>query len=282
VRDVIVVGGGPAGLSASIQLVRSGFDTLLFEKDRLGGLLNSANLVENYPGFSGGIPGPKLSGKIIDHALEIGVEVVREEVLDISGKGDGFLVRTGENTYGAGSVVLAAGTVPKIPPIPGLNENLHTVDFDMRDFGEVMGGIHTAVIGGGDAAFDYALNISGRRGRCTIVSRTEPRALGLLREKVQASEGIELIKGFEIERIAKTESGFDLIFNRGTPLSADRLLVAVGRDPSDDLLIDPCPEGMFPVGDMVNGIHRQASISAGDGIRCAMMVKDYLEESYDY
>ena len=279
--DVVVIGAGPAGLSASLQLERYGLGTILFEKDRPGGLLFDANLVENYPGFAEGISGTLLAKRITRHARLIGVEIVLDEVIGLREVSDSIEVRTDRGVHNARAVIIATGTRPRIPSLPGVRENIDRIDFGMGSFEDIEGPLQVAVIGGGDAAYDYGLNLAGKGAICTIICRSEPKALKILRERAAENDSIRVLNGVEIERITRDDTGFNLEYEQGKEIHADRLLMAVGRDPCDDMVSDPLPPGVFKIGDMVNGPRRQAAIAAGDGIRCAFDVMEFLRDRYD-
>ena len=153
---VAVIGCGPAGIAAAVQLVREGHPPLVFEGKRPGGLLRNANLVENYPGCPGGISGPELVERMLAQLEEHSVEVRREEVLELVCDEKSFSLRTGSGVYAALRVVLAPGTRPRVLTVP--DDCRGRVFSEVAEMGDVSGK-RVAIIGAGDAAFDYALNL---------------------------------------------------------------------------------------------------------------------------
>jgi len=114
--EIVIIGAGPAGVTAAIQLKRYGIPFTLLEKERVGGLLWNANLVENYPGFPAGVSGPKLVGLIMKQMERIGVEVKFDSVVELQYDGNSFQIRTSQAEYSPRYVIVASGTRPN--PIP--------------------------------------------------------------------------------------------------------------------------------------------------------------------
>jgi thioredoxin reductase (NADPH) len=283
---VAVVGGGPGGISASIQLVRYGVRPLLFEKTRLGGLLRDANLVENYPGFPGGVAGPDLAELFKRQLGESGVEPIREEVVGLEPSTGGFHLRTTGGEYRTGSVVIASGTRPRKwdgpQPPPELANRVYSEVYPLRDEKDR----HVVVIGAGDAAFDYALNLA-RANDVTILNRgSRVRCLPLLEQR--ASREPRIVYRSETSPTEITAAGDRLLLKctaRGETIEADYVLLAVGREPNLDFISrEALAKGKQPwgslylVGDVIGGRNRQTAIAAGDGIRAAMEVAMRLNE----
>ena len=124
--NVVVIGAGPAGMTAAIQLKRYGIPFILLEKERVGGMLWNANLVENYPGFPAGVQGPKLVGLIEKQIERIGVDVTFGEVSSLQKVGSNFQVETTQGIYRPRYVIVASGTKPNLIPltIPDLAKNM--------------------------------------------------------------------------------------------------------------------------------------------------------------
>ncbi len=206
-RNIAVIGAGPAGVAAAIQLKRGGFDPLVFERDRVGGLLVEANLVENYPGFPDGIAGHELALLMAAHLSRAGVNVVREEVALLERSKDAFSVHTPSGVTTAGTVVIASGTGPKA--LKGVRISRQAKDrvvYGIRGLEDVRDG-RVAVIGGGEAAFDYALNIA-RHNDVTILHRSShPRCIPVLRERCEASPRITYHSNTTVEEISATRDG---------------------------------------------------------------------------
>lgn len=252
-------------------------------------MLRNANLVENYPGFPDGISGGDLAALFRRQLDRLGVEVTEVSATSIRRGKRGFEVRAGGRTYEADAVILATGTRPRRLGIRG-EQRLHgrRLFYSVVEMpaGDVKPG-RTVIIGGGDAAFDYALNLHGMGHRVTIVSRSEPRCLGLLKERVREA-GIDVMTGVDVRSVTERIGGLALACDASgvaTSLACDYVLVACGRDPETDLLDvqsslkprlkaggpETNIEGLYLVGDVIRGSHRQAGIAVGDGVRAAMM-----------
>jgi thioredoxin reductase (NADPH) len=275
-EEVMIIGAGPAGLSSAIQLKRSRIPFVLLERERVGGLLWNANLVENYPGFPKGVKGPKLV-KLLEKQMEhIGVEVTFDTALSLTHDGFSFRVTGTHAEYQSRCVVVASGTRPNQVPIV-IPEALAG-----RVFSEVsplLGehGRHIVIVGAGDAAFDYALNLTKNRNSVTILNRGKHvQCLGLLWERAQAEPSIIYTPEISVHGVAVAEGSgmLELQLGQGARLTADYLLFAIGRSPQVDFLPEELAseqvDGLYFIGDVKNGLYRQAAIAAGDGLRAAM------------
>lgn len=295
--SVVIVGGGPAGIAAGMFLKRAGVEPLLLDEREPGGLLWEANLVENYPGFPGGISGRELASLMTQQMEKLGVRLEKRSVTKVSPKNGSFVTETETNTYESDAVIIATGTAPKRVEIEGARElegrrlfyGLASIETDD------IRGKRLLVLGGGDAAFDYAINMSTRGNSVTIVSRSTASCLPLLLERAKA-RGIEISEGCVSERMMESADGVRVECACGDDkkvFEADMVIVACGREPRVDILPpelreridDPGErppmtgiEGLFVAGDVVRGIHRQTAIAAGDGVLAAMHVEKLLKK----
>lgn len=291
IDDVIVVGAGPAGITTALQLRRYGLGVRLFEAARPGGLLWNANRVENYPGFPGGLPGPDLVRIFLAQAAVGGVEIIPEAVRELDWRGGLFRARTPDGVVRARAAVVASGTHPRFLtsfPVPeALRERVVYEVAGLLD----LSGEKIVIIGAGDAAFDYALNL-GERNHVTILNTGEQvKCLPLLREQALACPNINYRPGTAVIGLADQPPG-GLTVECSSPigplvLHANHLIGAIGRDPHLDFvsasLLGRSSEledrGILHfVGDVKNGIFRQTAIAVGDGIRAAMSIHHALEE----
>ncbi len=281
--EVVIVGAGPAGMTAAIQLKRYGIPFVILEKERVGGLLWNANLVENYPGFPAGVSGPKLVGLIEKQMERIGVEVTFDSVADLDYDETGFRVKTLQTEYRPRFVIVASGTRPNPFPlaIPDVAQGM--VFSDVYHLLHVSDK-HVVIIGAGDAAFDYALNLTKNRNSVTILNRGgEVKCLRLLWERAMAESSIEYRAETPVSKIDLDETAGRLKVRTeaGESLEADYLLFAIGRIPQMDFLlsaelVDKKGNGLYFVGDVKNSLYRQAAIAAGDGLRAAMEIHTNL------
>jgi thioredoxin reductase len=317
---VTIIGGGPAGIAAAIQLKRYDFEPILFEKNELGGLLKNANLVENYPGFPGGISGLELVERLKAHIAAYNINIKFEQVKQLDflltpGKNlpekqtfsslrsgterpvtpgavsaTRFVLTTCSSSYYADVAVVAGGTKPKKSDLveslaPTLRENIfYEVYPILQEKGK-----RILIIGAGDAAFDYALNLS-RFNEVVILNRTvRIKALPLLVNRVKKSAGIEYLANTKITAVEKgREKKLLVTFTKeksDKKIEADYLLCALGRETQKDFFT----KGLWSIekklinqgrlhfaGDVKNGNFRQAAIAVGNGIESAMRIhNDY-------
>ncbi len=287
--NVAVIGAGPAGIAAAVQLGRFGIDTTIFEKEKTGGLIRSANLVENYPGFPDGISGPELADLFARHLHSAGASVIFEEVLSLDYSDNLFAITTDKEQYQAGIAVIASGTSALRPEgIEISKETESSVFMEITSITDLEGK-KIAVIGSGDAAFDYALNLSKKNDLYIIMRGNEPGCLPLLLERAGKEKWIKIIDRFETRKVERGGPGLLISgWREGSKeksLEVDCLLFATGREPARgyisrglsenmDLLLE---EGiLYLVGDIKNGLFRQAAIAAGDGIRAAMEIEKVI------
>ncbi len=293
-NDVTVIGAGPAGIAASIYLKRAGYEPLVYEKGEVGGLLLNANRVENYPGFPGGISGYNLVCLMKEQLSILNISIVRKEVKDISLANESFKVTAESGEEISKVVIVASGTQPKPIDFKGSEPLMNRkIFYEIKDIPETQREDTYMIIGGGDAAFDYALNLSKMAARVEIVFRSvSPRCLPLLKERVARHENIKVHPSSTVLEV-KEEDG-RLVFpctseNETVSLASDYALIACGRTPNLEVIPEEMRRtltiqgdgttnvpGLFIAGDMRRGRYRQAGIAVGDGILCAMEAEHFL------
>lgn len=293
--DLLVIGAGPAGLAAATQAVRMGLRTLVVERDRPGGLLRAALLVENYPGFPGGIRGLDLSLRIEAQARATGVEVVLGEVLSVQqDRSQWMAILSDGRRIDARTVLVATGTRPRRLGVPGEADLagrflFYRVDEVPHDLvpGTVL------VVGGGDCALDQALYL-WQMGWCVevLVRGPRPKALPLLIER--ATERGVLVHTGTVIVSADGRDGKVTVLTLGPDGEQERrgdlVLVSVGREPclpvvpkevvlgEVDSLGRTVSPGLYLAGDCRRGLIRQTAVAVGDGVAVAMDVARYLED----
>ncbi|MBI5935584.1 MAG: NAD(P)/FAD-dependent oxidoreductase [Chloroflexi bacterium] len=296
----IIIGGGPAGMTCALQLHRYGLKPILLEKRELGGLLWNANLVENYPGFPNGVRGEKLIALMKKQIERIGVEVKREEVTRIDWKENHFEITT---KYREASpwdairntqyLILATGTKSRPLPDTISPEASKRVFTEVWPLAEVTDK-QIVIVGAGDAAFDYAINLVKKRNFVTILNRGETvKCLPLLFERAAREPQIQYFAKTNVSQIAFVKSRKSKVTRPSTfdfrlridceteTFEADYVLYAIGRVPNVDYLSEEiCRREnelveaghLYFIGDVKNDLFRQVAIAAGDGLRAAMEI----------
>ncbi len=275
-------------MAAAIQLRRSGLDPLLIERDRMGGLLWNAHWVENYPGFPSGITGPQLVRLFQEQTRNTGVRCSAETVERVCKVDGEFKVETRGDPIRSRAVVVTSGTSPR--PLP---DNLRRmcgsspVFYEVKDLPLEKRG-HIAILGGGDASFDYALGLAREGSRVDVCFRSErPQALSSLVERIRQEPLVQIRAAVAIEEIRDDLGVTEIGLSDGTRLKVDALLVAIGRDRNSGFLdaamsADLETDGPHPIpgltfaGDVRRGLHRQTAIAVGDGVSAAMHTAAFL------
>jgi len=256
---VTVIGGGPAGLAASLQLELYGISPLVIERSETGGLLLNASCVVNYPGVPEGLSGRELVSRFPKPS-----RLIKDEVISLSRETQGrYRIQLSGGTFFSETVIVASGTIPEQIPLPGVTKD--RIFYDVKNIDQE-GYTSAAVVGGGDAALDYAVTLS-RALEVTVYARgTFSRAVPHLCEKVDKIKAITLQENCDFPR----------------EYHQDIIVVACGRKPevgflSEDLLCSPPEDRSFHMcGDCARGILRQTAIAVGDGTKAAMLAAAFL------
>ena len=287
-REVILVGGGPACCSAAIQLVRSNKNILLITKE-IGGLVRNANLLENLLGFSKGIRGEEYVSMMKEQLKETKVPVVIDDVKKVKKIEDHFIIKTSNEEFFSDYVIIGSGTIPRKLQIQGekkayQNRKLFYDVYQAKAYLEKNDDV--IIVGGGDAAYDYALNISDQVKQIRILQRSEKaKCLPLLLNRVRKKKNIQIIKNFTPSEISFYSNKLVLSVKRSprkfVDLLTDKILVAIGRIPNtffieEGLLTSDNLQSADPrlvlIGDVKNKRFRQISIAIGDGLKEAMKI----------
>ena len=291
--QIAIIGAGPAGIAAAIQLKRYGFDPIVFEKNQVGGLLANANLVENYPGFPDGIRGNELV-ELMKKQLANYVETNNEDVTEVDYSNNLFSVISKSGTMQSKVLIIATGTkhrefsdieIPK-----GVKDK---VIYEIKSILNIKGKT-IAIIGAGDAAFDYALNLAKSNNVIIINRNSETSCLPLLEKRASQFSNIAVWANSKIREVIDSKNNrIQILVDRETgieKIETDYLIPAIGREPNLDILSDSLKnnsdklrhEGtLYYIGDVKNDMFRQTAISVGDGIHSAMEIyekhKDMLK-----
>jgi thioredoxin reductase (NADPH) len=298
IRDVIIIGSGPAGYTAAIYTARAQLDPLVFEGSQYGGALMTTTEVENYPGFRDGIMGPDLMEQFRSQAERFGAELQPRDVTSVELAGDPKRVMVEDTAYLARSVILAMGAQPRYLHVSGEQELLGrgvsscaTCDgFFFRDQ-------DIAVIGGGDSAMEEATFLTRFARSVTVVHRRpEFRASKIMLERARSNEKIHWRTGVTVEAVLGNGGVSGLGLSDGSTLDVTGMFVAIGHDPRSDLVrdqVDTDPDGyvrvtapttatsvdgVFAAGDLVDRTYRQAVTAAGTGCSAAIDAERWLAE----
>ncbi|MDQ3599714.1 MAG: thioredoxin-disulfide reductase [Actinomycetota bacterium] len=298
IRDLVIVGSGPAGYTAAVYAARAQLAPLVFEGSQYGGALMTTTDVENYPGFRDGIMGPELMEQMRAQAERFGADLRAQDVESVDLTGDVKTVTVDGTTHRTRAVVLAMGAEPRYLRVPGEQELLGrgvsscaTCDgFFFRDQ-------DIAVIGGGDSAMEEATFLTRFARSVTILHRRDEfRASRIMLDRARANEKIRWRTGVTVERVLGETGVGGLELSDGTTLEVTGMFVAIGHDPRSELVrgqVDLDDEGyvvvstpttttnldgVFAAGDLVDHTYRQAVTAAGTGCAAAIDAERWLAE----
>ncbi len=302
-HQIIIIGSGPAGLTAGIYAARAGLEPLLFASSvEPGGELMNTTDVENFPGFPEGIQGPELMEKIQAQAEKFGTKVVYDDVTALDLSGDVKKVTTSDgNVHEAKAVIFATGSAYRKLGLPE-EEKLsgHGISWCATCDGFFFREKTIAVVGGGDSAMEEATFLTRFAAKVYVIHRREElKASKIMQQRAFDNEKIEFIWNSEVAAIhGETEvTGITLrntVNGDESELTLDGLFIAVGNDPRTHLVHDQLEltldgtiavdgrssktsvEGVFAAGDVIDASYRQAATAAGSGVVAALDAEHFL------
>ncbi len=303
--DVIIIGGGPAGLSAAIYSARGGLKTAVFEKGMIGGQINVTEDVENYPGFEKPLSGFELTSKMQAQAERFGANIIEEEIIALGMEGLCKVIETDSGKYRAKSVIICTGAHPRRLNVPG--EERFTgrgVSYCATCDGALYRDKVVAVVGGGDSAIEEGIFLTRFASKVIVVHRRdELRAQKIIQERAFANPKMEFVWNSVIQEIhGDTKVSKLEIVNRLTKeitmMPVDGLFIYVGILPNNDLLesrieLDSAGfvltdeymhtnvPGIYAAGDIRHTVLRQVVTATSDGAIAAWSAEKWIIENYD-
>ena len=306
IRDVIIIGSGPAGYTAAVYAARAQLAPLLFEGSvTAGGALMNTTEVENFPGFTDGIMGPALMEQMRAQAERFGAELVTDDIVSVDLTGDTKIVTDGAGaTHEAKAVILAMGSGYRELGLPSEKRlSGHGVSWCATCDGFFFRDQDIAVVGGGDSALEEATFLTRFARTVTLIHRRDSlRGSKIMQERALANEKMRFAWNSAVEEI-QGESKVSGVVLRDTitgelrDLPVTGLFIAIGHDPRSELvtdqvrldgegyvLVDPGSTrtsitGVFACGDLVDHTYRQAITAAGSGCAAALDAERYLAAS---
>jgi thioredoxin reductase (NADPH) len=300
IYQVVIIGGGPAGLTAGLYCARSRFNTLLIEKGIIGGQITNAERVENYPGFPKGISGINLGQLIYEQATSYGLETLLAEVNKVVPGQKHNLVSTSEGDFIAETIIIASGAQFRKLGVPGEDKLVGKgVSYCATCDGPLFKDKTVAVIGGGDAAVTEALYLSKFASSVKVIHRrSQLRASKILQERAMADSKIEFIWDAVVTQIEGDGVVKQLMIKNTKNAKISKLelagvFVAIGSEPSSaqwrgllpldeegyiitSELMETKISGVFAAGDVRHNSARQVITAAGDGATAAMSAARFL------
>jgi thioredoxin reductase (NADPH) len=305
VRDIIIIGSGPAGYAAALYAARARLNPLVFEGSvTAGGALMNTTDVENFPGFPDGILGPDLMDQLRKQAERFGAELIADDVTEVDLKVTPKVVRVGEDTYLAKAVIIASGSSYRELDVPGEKQlSGHGVSWCATCDGFFFREQDIAVIGGGDSAMEEATFLTRFARSVTIVHRRgELRASKIMQDRALANQKIKFAWDSEVAEVLGSDrvTGLRLRNVRTgeeSTLAVTGMFVAIGHDPRSELFADQLEtdpdgyllvdspstrtaiDGVFASGDVVDRTYRQAVTAAGTGCAAALDAERWLADN---
>jgi len=300
--DVIIVGGGPAAMSAAIYAARAELRTLVLERKYLGGQVAITEKVDNYPGFPEGISGPDLIERMEAHARRFGVEIKFEEVVAVQLKGDVKEVRTDSAAYKSWAIILASGADSRKLDVPGEKELTgRGVSYCATCDGPFFRGKKVVVVGGGDAAVQEAIFLTRFVTGVTLVHRRDQlRAHALLQTEVKSNPKIQFVWNTVVEEILGKEKvegvrTQNLATKEKGVIPCEGVFIFIGETPNTGFIGDALPlcmgghictdenmrspiEGVYAIGDVRGNSYRQVATAVGEGCTAAIAIYHWLQE----
>jgi thioredoxin reductase (NADPH) len=307
VRDVIIIGGGPAGYTAALYTARANLSPLVIEGFNWGGQLMITSDVENYPGYPDGVLGPAMMAEFRQQAERFGAEFLTDDVTRVDFSQAPFGIWVGSDEYRADAVIIATGASARQLGLESEQElQGRGVSYCATCDGAFFRDKVVVVVGGGDSAMEEATFLTRFASKVLIVHRRDEfRASPIMVDRARENEKVEFVLNAVVVEVQGTEDGHvtgvrlrDTLTGESTDIPADGLFVAIGHDPNTQLFLDWLDHdeqgylvtepgstrtnipGVFAAGDVQDHIYRQAVTAAGSGTMAALDAQRYLEEQH--
>ncbi len=298
--ELIILGGGPAGLSAGLYAARNKTETLMIEKSMIGGLAVYAELIENYPGFPDGVGGMDLGQLMLTQAEKFGLKTLMAEIQQLQLTGSEKVVRTSEGEFKAKTVIIAMGSERINMNVPGEKEYVgRGVSYCATCDAAFYRNKTVAVVGGSNSAISEALHLSKFASKVFVIHRRDKwRATPIFVDKAQAEPKMEFIMNTTVEAVEGHDAVEHLVLKNvvtglKSSLNLDGIFVAIGQSPNTQLLRGNIPldaagyvitnekmetslPGVFAAGDIRSNSIRQTISAAGDGATAAIFADRYI------
>jgi thioredoxin reductase (NADPH) len=309
IREVIVIGGGPAGYTAALYAARANLHPLVIEGFQWGGQLMITSEVENYPGYEEGVLGPQMMAEFRRQAERFGTEFITDDVTKVDFSERPFRVWVGDTEYQARAVIVATGATARQLGLAS-EQALHGrgVTYCATCDGAFYREREVVVVGGGDSAMEEALFLTKFASKVTIVHRrNEFRASQIMEDRAHANEKIEFMTPYVVEEVLGVETGKltgvrlrNVETDEVVDYAADGLFVAIGHDPTTKLFLDQLDHdaagylvtnprttetnvpGVFAAGDVQDHTYRQAVTAAGTGCMAALDAERFLAAEHGH
>jgi thioredoxin reductase (NADPH) len=302
-RNVIIIGSGPAGLTAALYSARANMHPLVIEGFEAGGQLMLTTMVENFPGFREGIMGPDLMGEMRVQAEKFGAETIQGNVTSVDLCSQPIVVRTPDAEYATKTLIIATGASARLLGLPSERTLMgHGVSTCATCDGYFFRGHPIAVVGGGDSAMEEAVFLTRFASKVTVVHRRDTlRASKIMQDKARANPKIEWLLDHEVDDILDAGKGEVAAMvvrsnktGERTEVPVSGVFVAIGHTPNTSLVRGQIEldmngyivthdgsktsvAGVFACGDVQDHIYRQAITAAGSGCMAAIDAEHYID-----
>lgn len=294
IYDSIIIGAGPAGLSAAIYLKRANIDVLVIEKGVFGGKVNYTAVIDNYLGAEKAF-GPDLAFKFYNHAIENDVEIVSDDIINVTKKDQLFVIQSNDEEYLAKTIIVASGTTDKKLDLANANKfEHHGISYCAVCDGPLYKNKDVAVLGGGNSALEEALYLTNVTSKVYLIHRrNEFRGDKKVIEQIENNPKIILKLSLTIEELIGDKSLEQIKLNNGEVINVSALFPYIGQIPNTQFLdftnlcnengyiivnnnMDTNVSGLFAAGDVTNQKLKQVVTATSDGAIAATSVIEYL------